>query len=83
MEKTGCKITCGAPTTLAVRGLMMMMMMSVMVVANKKKVIFQKKHNADNNRRTVLLKDAQNIQDEKYGGIRQTCFRDIVCNVMQ
>ena len=29
MKKTGCKITCGAPTTLAVRGLMMMMMMSV------------------------------------------------------
>ena len=28
MEKTGCKINCGAPTTLAVKGLMMMMMMS-------------------------------------------------------
>ena len=27
MEKTGCKIICGAPTTLAVNGLMMMMMM--------------------------------------------------------
>ena len=27
MEKTGCKIICGAPTTLAVRELMMMMMM--------------------------------------------------------
>ena len=27
MEKTGCKINCGAPTTLAVKGLMMMMMM--------------------------------------------------------
>ena len=27
MEKTGCKITCGAPTTLALKGLMMMMMM--------------------------------------------------------
>ena len=26
MEKTGCKIFCGAPTTLAVKGLMMMMM---------------------------------------------------------
>ena len=26
MEKTGCKIICGAPTTLAVRGLMTMMM---------------------------------------------------------
>ena len=24
MEKTGCKIICGAPTTLAVKGLMMM-----------------------------------------------------------
>ena len=27
MEKTGCKIISGAPTTLAVKGLMMMMMM--------------------------------------------------------
>ena len=27
IEKTGCKIICGAPTTLAVKGLMMMMMM--------------------------------------------------------
>ena len=29
MEKTGCKILCGAPTTLAVKGLMMMMMTQV------------------------------------------------------
>ena len=27
MEKTGCEIICGAPTILAVKGLMMMMMM--------------------------------------------------------
>ena len=27
MEKTGCEVICGAPTTLAVKGLMMMMMM--------------------------------------------------------
>ena len=27
MQKTGCKIICGAPMTLAVKGLMMMMMM--------------------------------------------------------
>ena len=27
MEKTGCKIICGAPTTLAVKELMMMMVM--------------------------------------------------------
>ena len=27
MEKTGCKIICGAPTTLAIKGLMMMLMM--------------------------------------------------------
>ena len=26
-EKTGCKIICGAPMTLAIKGLMMMMMM--------------------------------------------------------
>ena len=29
MEKTGCKIICGAPTTLAVKGQMMMMIMSL------------------------------------------------------
>ena len=29
MEKTGCKIICGAPTTLAVKGLMVMMMMII------------------------------------------------------
>ena len=28
MEKTGCKIICGAPSTLAVKGLMMMMITS-------------------------------------------------------
>ena len=29
MEKTGCKIICGAPTTLAVKELMMMVMMII------------------------------------------------------
>ena len=29
MEKNGCKIICGAPTTLAVKGLMMMMMIDL------------------------------------------------------
>ena len=29
MEKTGCKIICGAPTTLTVKGLMMVMMMKL------------------------------------------------------
>uniref|UniRef100_UPI003AF67C7D hypothetical protein n=1 Tax=Thiolapillus sp. TaxID=2017437 RepID=UPI003AF67C7D len=32
MKKTGCKINCGAPTTLAVKGLMMMMMMMMMMI---------------------------------------------------
>ena len=32
MEKTGCKIICGAPTTLAVKGLLMMMMMMYVCV---------------------------------------------------
>ena len=31
VEETGCKIICGAPTTLAVKGLMMMMMMMMMM----------------------------------------------------
>ena len=34
MEKTGCKSICGAPTTLAVKGLMMMMMMMMMMITN-------------------------------------------------
>ena len=29
MEKTGCKIICGAPTTLTVKGLMMIMIMTM------------------------------------------------------
>ena len=32
MEKTGCKIICGAPTTLAIKELMMMMMMSLVMI---------------------------------------------------
>ena len=31
MKKSGCEIICGAPTTLAVKGLMMVMMMMMMV----------------------------------------------------
>ena len=32
MDETGCEIICGAPTTLAVEGLMMMMMMIMMMI---------------------------------------------------
>ena len=32
MEKTGCKIICGAPTTLAVKGLMLIMMSADYVI---------------------------------------------------
>ena len=32
MEKIGCKIICGAPTTLAVKGLMMMMIAGVVLI---------------------------------------------------
>ena len=35
MAKTGCKIICGAPTTLAVKGLMMMMMMMMIFVMSQ------------------------------------------------
>ena len=31
MERTGCKIICGAPMTLALKGLMMMMMINLML----------------------------------------------------
>ena len=32
MEITGCEIICGAPTTLAVKGLMMMIMMMIIIM---------------------------------------------------
>ena len=32
MEKAGCKVICGAPTTVAVKGLMTMMMMMMMIM---------------------------------------------------
>ena len=32
IEETGCEIICGAPTTLAVKGLMMMIMMMMMMM---------------------------------------------------
>ena len=35
MEKTGCKIICGASTTLAVKGLMMMMMVMGVITGFK------------------------------------------------
>ena len=38
MEKTGCKSICGAPTTLAVKGLMMMMMMTKTMLPTRKSV---------------------------------------------
>ena len=41
MEKTGCKIICGAPTTLMVKGLMMMMMMMMMVMTLEMEVLNQ------------------------------------------
>ena len=41
MEKTVCKIICGAPTALAVKGLMMMMMMIMMMcVPVSRRVVF-------------------------------------------
>ena len=39
MEKIGCKIICGAPMTLAVKGLMMMMMMMMMMMTMMKYVL--------------------------------------------
>ena len=35
LEKTGCKIICGASTTLAVKGLMMMMIMKMMMMMTR------------------------------------------------
>ena len=45
MEKTGCKIICGAPTTLAVKGLMMMMIMVMNGPCAPKEKWHRKEHN--------------------------------------
>ena len=37
MEKTGCKIICGASTTLAVKGLMKMMMVMMMMMRRRRR----------------------------------------------
>ena len=39
MEKTGCKVICGAPTTLAIKGLMIMMVMCVCVYVRREGVL--------------------------------------------
>ena len=41
MEKNGCEIICGAPTTFAVKGLMMMMMMIPTTLNQLKTVLFK------------------------------------------
>ena len=47
MEKTGCKVICGAPTILAVKGLMMMMMMNTLCPSrlwskNQQRAVFER-----------------------------------------
>ena len=44
MAKTGCKIICGAPTTLAVKALMMMMMMMMICLPENLIEVHSKKH---------------------------------------
>ena len=44
MEKTGCKIICGAPTTLAVKELMMMMMLTTVVTSSSFPVLLASSH---------------------------------------
>ena len=58
MEKTGCRIICGAPTILAVKGLMMMMMM------NEEKdlgVIFDKSFSFKSISKVVYINKANKI----------------------
>ena len=47
MEKAGCKIICGAPTTLAVKGLMMMVMMVMMMMMMMMMMVQLCKHMED------------------------------------
>ena len=39
IQKTGCKIICDAPTTLAVKGLMMIMMMMMIMRRRRRKMM--------------------------------------------
>ena len=68
MEKTGCKIICGAPTTLAGKGLMMMMMTiwhsSLINKLNRNtKVQHGKSHNSPK-RLHALIKRTENLQHQ-------------------
>ena len=58
MEKTGCKIICGATTTLAVKGLMMMMMMMMCVCLRACVSVFTRRacERSDSPRKTSLWK---------------------------
>ena len=62
MEKTGCKIICGAPMILAVKGLMMIMMMTVPLCLWLIKTLFN-------------LKKTKNRQNAKFSreSLRQSC----------
>ena len=59
MEKTGCKITCGAPTPLAVKGLMMIMMIYDFrsFSSSGKKIFLKMPADIENERVTVLTDD--------------------------
>ena len=67
MEKTGCRIICGAPTILAVKGLMMMMMM------NEEKdlgIIFSKSFSFD----VRIFQSCINKANKMIGIIKRTFF---------
>ena len=67
MEKTACKIVCGAPMTLGVKGLMMMMMMMMMMTPSshfltasvsrpvQRQPVFQDRYRDSQSFRPVLL----------------------------
>ena len=55
MEKTGCKIICGAPTTLAVKGLMMMIMRIYKQKKKKFRVGGKKQGRSGNRKPTFFL----------------------------
>ena len=63
MEKTGCKIICGAPTTLAVKGLMLMIMMiNCGLGIEDRKPIFSKDNLAHNDASPSLVVKGSTIQ---------------------
>ena len=71
MEKTGCKITCGAPTTLAVKGLIMMVKpgQPQRIISGLRKTIYERTNKAEI-RPEELSKKAESCRENLWNAIQ-------------